>query len=170
MGRSFDLLTSRSLEHYSSPLLAARLEYTENITSMRRELDGCDRDCNHFVETNFTPTRLLDLEADNGIQLIETNTKFPHKAPQYAALGYCGGSTSDTAACLVTDKLSLKSHLVGIPTESISGVLWDTIATVRSLSIRYLWIDVLCIIQGDSEVMSLVYGNAYVTVCAPASP
>jgi hypothetical protein len=76
---------------------------------MRRELDRCDRDCIHFVETDFTPTRLLDLDADNGIQLIETNTKFPHKAPQYAALRYCWGSASDAAAGLVTGKLSLST-------------------------------------------------------------
>jgi hypothetical protein len=49
----------------------------------------------------------------------------------------------------------------------------DSIELVRNLGERYLWVDALCIIQDsarswtlNSRIMDLVYGNAYLTICA----
>ncbi|CAE7186803.1 HET domain protein pin-c2 [Pyrenophora teres f. teres] len=52
----------------------------------------------------------------------------------------------------------------------------EAVQTTRALGIRYLWIDSLCIIQGDPDdwareasQMSLVYQNALITIAAAAS-
>jgi len=55
-------------------------------------------------------------------------------------------------------------------------VMRDAIEACRALSIPYLWIDALCIIQDDSddwnresEVMGLIFQGAFITFCAIAS-
>lgn len=52
-------------------------------------------------------------------------------------------------------------------------VFRDAIDIVRGLGIQYIWIDSLCIVQNSSRswnlnarVMDLIYGNAWVTICA----
>src|SRR5207248_1329284 len=49
----------------------------------------------------------------------------------------------------------------------------ESIDLVQALGERYIWVDALCIIQDskrswalNSRVMDLVYGNAYLTICA----
>jgi hypothetical protein len=152
----------------------------ENITTMKHELNRCDRECDIPESSDFVPTRLLDLSANettDGIRLIESEKECPNETLQYAALSYCWGSASEAQTALRTDRSSLESHLTNIPLNSTFGVVQEAITTARSLSIRYLWIDALCIIQGDltdwkkeSETMESVYGNAYVTIVAMASP
>lgn len=64
-----------------------------------------------------------------------------------------------------------------IPLDLITPSLRDAIAVCRVLGIRYLWIDSLCIQQdGDntdweeqSQEMSHVFGNSWLTICAPAA-
>jgi hypothetical protein len=152
----------------------------ENITKMKYELNRCHRECDVSKRTDFVPTRLLDLSANettDGIRLIESEKLCLNEALQYAALSYCWGSASDAKTALKTDRSSLESHLTNIPVNSTFGVVQDAIVTARSLSIRYLWVDALCIIQGDSidwkkesQIMESVYGNAYVTIAALSSP
>lgn len=58
----------------------------------------------------------------------------------------------------------------------MTSVIQDAVTVTRALSVRYLWIDALCIIQGDgqdwareSQVIGLVYSNAFVTICSLSS-
>lgn len=70
-----------------------------------------------------------------------------------------------------------QSHLKGLPLEGLSAVAQDAVVVCRELSIRYLWIDALCILQGESTeakedwqtesgMMDSVFSRAYVTICA----
>lgn len=61
----------------------------------------------------------------------------------------------------------------GIPISSLSRTFQDAIQIVRSLGVRYLWIDALCIIQDSSEDweneaarMSEVYAKSYCNIAA----
>jgi hypothetical protein len=54
--------------------------------------------------------------------------------------------------------------------------LEDAIAVARKLRVRYLWIDSLCIIQGNEEdwqkeccIMNKVYQNSFCNIAATAS-
>ncbi|KAH7081296.1 heterokaryon incompatibility protein-domain-containing protein [Paraphoma chrysanthemicola] len=151
----------------------------ENVKMMKAELARSDEDRSHLGTTGFRPTRLLDLEVDStidSIKLIESHALVLEKPLRYATLSYCWGSASDASAALTTNRGNVTQHLKNIPLENVPSTIQDAISVARSLSLRYLWIDALCIIQGDlrdweteSELMGLVFGNAYVTFCASAS-
>jgi hypothetical protein len=65
---------------------------------------------------------------------------------------------------------------IRIPIESLSKVAQDAITVCRALSVRYLWIDAICIMQGpdgdfhqEAARMEDVYANALFTINAAAS-
>lgn len=59
----------------------------------------------------------------------------------------------------------------------MTPVLCDAITVCQDLGIRYLWVDCLCIQQDgaaadweeQSQEMSHIFGNSWLTICAPAS-
>lgn len=58
----------------------------------------------------------------------------------------------------------------------MTPVLKDAIIACRTLGIRYIWIDALCILQDDhndceeqSYQMSRIFGESWLTTCATAS-
>ncbi len=66
-----------------------------------------------------------------------------------------------------------------IPMETLPRTIADAVILMRLLGFRYLWVDSLCILQGDdkdeaarkdwaqeSSTMSSVYGKAVLTTCA----
>ncbi|CAN9471446.1 unnamed protein product [Alternaria alternata] len=64
----------------------------------------------------------------------------------------------------------------GVPFESLSRVAQDAATVCRGVSMRYLWIDAMCIMQGpdgdfhqEAARMEEVYANALFTICAGAS-
>jgi hypothetical protein len=125
----------------------------------------------------FIPSRLLEIGFDNvpsSARLIETTAMT--SCPRYAALSYCWGKPHEAAQQLKTMPATLHQHLYQIPTGSMTVVVREAIKVTRALSLRYLWIDALCIVQGDeqdwareSKVMGSVYSNAFVTICALSS-
>ncbi|EXK86501.1 hypothetical protein FOQG_09769 [Fusarium oxysporum f. sp. raphani 54005] len=121
-----------------------------------------------LVKAPYLPTRVLDLEAscNSGLRLIITknNLTIPQLdsyQKRYAALSYCWGSNPATTQ-LTTTKETLGTRLSSIPMETVC----------QALCIRYLWVDALCIIQGDAEdwskesfQMSKIYEKSYLTLC-----
>ncbi|KAF4627371.1 hypothetical protein G7Y89_g10785 [Cudoniella acicularis] len=91
----------------------------------------------------------------------------------YVALSYVWGTrknfTTDTSNIRVHQQQgSLETFL-----EEIPRVIRDAMSLVRRLGLRYLWVDSLCIVQNskrswnlNSRVMNLIYGNAFLTICA----
>ncbi|EXJ57822.1 uncharacterized protein A1O5_12380 [Cladophialophora psammophila CBS 110553] len=72
---------------------------------------------------------------------------------------------------------NLKDMAEGIPADDkLPRVFKDAIKVTRSLKIKYLWIDALCIAQGDMEewkteslLMREIYPGAHVTISADAA-
>lgn len=90
----------------------------------------------------------------------------------YAALTYCWGAKQPNA----TTRSNLQAYLNGIKLSLLPQSLRDAVIVTRKLSLRYLWVDSLCIIQdleGDKthEIgrMEYIYSNAYVTISASSS-
>ncbi|CZR69572.1 uncharacterized protein PAC_19472 [Phialocephala subalpina] len=119
------------------------------------------------------PTRVLDLKdvQNNGeVHLFET-----HKMKgKYIALSHCWGPPISHP--LKTSRATLKSHKEGISLSRLPQTFRDAIAITTRLNIRYLWIDSLCILQGDkddwereSSRMCDVYENSYLTIAASIS-
>lgn len=137
------------------------------------------RDCcaNHS-ECNFLnganrfprlPTRVIDLEkVETGeIKLWEPGTFHG----QYIALSHRWGSTTESVT--KTTKANLDSRLRGFPVTDLPQTFLDAVEVTRSLRIKYLWIDSLCIVQDDeddwnteSDKMGELYFNSFVTIAA----
>ncbi|KAK4151593.1 heterokaryon incompatibility protein-domain-containing protein [Chaetomidium leptoderma] len=92
---------------------------------------------------------------------------------RYTCLSHCWGG----AQPLKTTKDNSEDHLVSIPWDTIPKTFQEAIKLNWHLGIQYIWIDSLCIIQGDgddwareSTKMCDVYGNAYLTIAASSAP
>ncbi|KAF2267727.1 HET-domain-containing protein, partial [Lojkania enalia] len=108
------------------------------------------------------PTRVIDVEE---MRLYAT---IPGDAGQYVALSHCWGGSHPVRTTID----NLESHMVRLP-ESLPQTFADAIAVTKALSLRYLWIDSLCIVQdskedwsSESAHMAKVYENAFVTISA----
>jgi hypothetical protein len=141
-------------------------------------LEDCSTNCYTKPSPAFLPTRLIDLGTENEedfIRLIETS-ELLSPLSRYAALSYCWGDKKEASCQLTTTSHSLTQHRDCIPLNNLPRVIDDTVKTARALSIRYVWIDALCIVQdsiGDWEqearLMGSVYSNALVTICPISS-
>lgn len=151
---------------------------------MKTALEKCTSQCHPPNPRGHLPARLLDLGHDSkslNARLIESAIEFSQYGStfsgiKYAALSYCWGSPSEARSQLRTFTSTLGSMQKTISESSMPGTLRDAIKVCRSLSIQYLWVDSLCIIQDSqddwetqSTLMALIYKDAFVTISASSS-
>ncbi|OQV02693.1 hypothetical protein CLAIMM_07843 [Cladophialophora immunda] len=84
-----------------------------------------------------------------------------------------GRQKRSTQAVPKTKIDTLQRHLERIEWEDLTPTFRDTIAVVRRLGLKYVWIDSLCIVQDDpadfareAARMALVYSQAHVVIAA----
>ncbi|TDZ19431.1 hypothetical protein Cob_v007525 [Colletotrichum orbiculare MAFF 240422] len=163
---------------------APQLLNEENVDWITSELRRCRNECGHIKDdTGFLPTRLIDV-GDSDVdepRLVISETlqrRFADDCPklEYATLSYCWGPKEDAEQQVKTTRESLGMHLSRLPLASMSPVVRDTVRVCRALRIKYLWVDALCIVQGDAEdwnreslTMGRVYYCATLTICPLAS-
>jgi len=87
----------------------------------------------------------------------------------YVALSYCWGGQQPA----ITTSTNIGGRTDAISLAELPQTIRDAIAVTRSLGIRYLWVDALCIIQDSAAdktkeiaFMGEIYKNAAVTVAA----
>jgi hypothetical protein len=151
---------------------SATLEYVaRRLEQCELGHSGCPRSSNGYI-----PRRLLDVNIPDSPGIIRLRNRLltVHPGP-YAALSHCWGNS--TQKPLTTTIENERSHEKGIPVESLPQSFKDAVAVARSLNIRYLWIDSLCILQNsesdwatESRQMADIYKNATVTIAAACSP
>jgi Heterokaryon incompatibility protein (HET) len=118
------------------------------------------------------PTRLLFVGTVQKPTLqLEETINFPRKE-RYLTLSHCWGGL-DFFKLTDTNYTQLCKQ---IPENQLTKTFKDTITLTRKLDVRYLWIDSLCIIQGNQEDwkyeagrMLQVYRNSYCTIAATGS-
>jgi hypothetical protein len=151
------------------PLTADRV--TSQLDSAKKWLDACSEthESCKSTEDHQLPTRLIDV-GSNPINLVLSST-FTTK-PRYATLSHCWG----TVDFLKLKEDSLEDFMIVIPEDMLTKTFRDAIHITRSLGLRYLWIDSLCIIQlspldwrSESALMSSVYGGSAITIAAAAA-
>jgi hypothetical protein len=121
---------------------------------------------------DLRPARLLDLGAfldDEDIQLVladETGKQ------DYATLSYSWGNT--TTVTVTSENYKDFRSRIGLKTLPLT--IQEGIKFCRQLSIRYLWVDALCIIQENDEdfaqeisQMGSIYAGCLVTLAAADS-
>jgi hypothetical protein len=98
---------------------------------------------------------------------------------RYAALSYCWGSSLE--ATYRTTSQNLEARKAGFSDAELPKTIRDAIVVTRRLGIGFLWVDALCILQGDdsdakddwakeSAKMRSVYGGALLTIAASSGP
>ena len=120
----------------------------------------------------------LRKESYFGVIDLETMrlTSLP-KGESYAALSYTWGrikpgETRFRTTLQNVDDLKEEWGIYKVE-EQLPLTIRDAMKLVRELGIRYLWVDSLCILQGDADLWALnasrmdsVYGYASLTICA----
>lgn len=159
-------------------------ECVDNLELMRTWLDNCRDNHTRWCGDHeyFLPTRLLDLEAfedSEDVRLVtmeQPNIGHSQKEHllKYVALSHCWGPPSKHP--LTTTKATLRERQTRIPFTKLPLTFQDAVKTTRALKRRYLWIDSLCIIQGDEEdwakeaaSMTKVYRCSDFTIAATGS-
>ena len=124
------------------------------------------------MDVTIFPTRILALSrADEnsqiGIRLMESNGR----QGRYIALSHCWGPEDKMP--LRTTRQNLQEHLSNIAFDRLGKTFQDVVTFAYGTGINFVWIDSLCILQGDSgdwhkeaQAMRDVYRNATLVVLA----
>ncbi|KAK1654479.1 heterokaryon incompatibility protein [Colletotrichum phormii] len=125
--------------------------------------------CRQTASASTLPTRVIDVgtnEDHHEPRLVESRGA----SGAYAALSYCLGDPASHPA-FKTTRLNFAAHQDAMPYADMPPTLRNAVAATRNLGLQYLWIDALCIIQGDAQDwareagrMCEVYSNATVTI------
>lgn len=157
------------------PLLSsprAAVDDTRSEATMHRVLSWistCTTEHEHCSKNQLhpLPDRVLDLgdSPDSPIKLAQTRNELGY----YACLSHRWGSQQP----LRTLKGNKDAFMAGIPMAMLPKTFREAIIVCRQLSLRYFWIDSLCIVQ-DSVIewerqlpkMANIYENAFLTIAA----
>ncbi|KAH7349190.1 heterokaryon incompatibility protein-domain-containing protein [Pyrenochaeta sp. MPI-SDFR-AT-0127] len=111
------------------------------------------------------PTRVIDVR-HSSLKLLDPS---PSGAQPYVALSHCWGSCRD----FLTTRDNIELRKAGFQLAELPATFSDAVLVTRALGIPFLWIDSLCIIQGDKEdwevegsKMADIYSDATVMVAA----
>ncbi|KAH8777996.1 heterokaryon incompatibility protein-domain-containing protein [Hyaloscypha finlandica] len=161
----------------AAPFVTARELQTEVYSDASRHqirnwLAECadHSQCPEQVET-ILPTRVIEVApaiSPDRPRLLAT----AGKKGRYAALSYCWGSNSYGEL----RRSRLNQYLEHLDLEVLPQTLRDAIAVAKSISVPYLWVDALCILQDSDEdksfeisKMERVYRDSLVTIVAANS-
>lgn len=163
-------------------LMSDRRYSEKSFRRARRWLRQCldHHECGKSV---FYPKRLLDL-CEDPVRLFHTNEVKGFKEP-YACLSHRWGSPEHKR--LISTVANIHDHMKGIPWGEIPRTFQDAITVCRRMSVRYLWIDTVCIMQAydgmsgedaakteadfalENSAMARIYRNSLFTICATMS-
>ncbi|KAK8065013.1 hypothetical protein PG997_011760 [Apiospora hydei] len=176
-------VTSRSEEVTKSRLFPPPVESSAleraPVEFLRTTLAECAEHSRPETKTTatpvFLPTRLIDVRGELPRIVELSNAPLDEEEDRrYLALSYCWGGASQLLLTRETEA-DLQAGF-SLEAESLAPTQRDTVALARALSVPYVWIDALCIRQGDradweaeAANMGRVYGGAYLTVCSVAS-
>ena len=131
----------------------------------------CHRKCNEYLNgPGSLPTRVLNISPpDSDSVYLEEQTKSSNVNRPYAALSHCWGLSQP----FITTSETLEERKQGISITVLPQTYQDAIKIARTLGLRYLWIDSLCIIQNDTQdwqreaaKMAAVYRDANIVIGA----
>ncbi|KAF2787240.1 HET-domain-containing protein [Melanomma pulvis-pyrius CBS 109.77] len=127
--------------------------------------------CSTMYTNRLLPYRILDLGSGGltgKIMLRETQSQIG----KYACLSHCWGGHQPLQTTIET----LEQHKEEIGWDALPKTFQDAVTYTRRLTLQYLWIDSLCIIQDDIDdwntqaaQMAEIYRNGIITLSAAAS-
>jgi hypothetical protein len=152
----------------SYPTTSANIKIVKDwMGSCRDEHTVCAR----TRKSEPLPKRVLDISdaSQNSILLYESSGE----TVPYVTVSYCWG----VAATLKTTRTRLEQHTKGISLAAFPETLRDAILFAQGLGFRYVWIDALCIIQGDdsdwteqARQMTVIYHGGALNIAIADAP
>jgi Heterokaryon incompatibility protein (HET) len=140
----------------------------ESLSKVRRWVHKCDEkheQCKVFSAEAPLPSRVLNIESKPTVHV--TNGEHGH----YIALSYCWGENGKNT--LLTSSSFTDFTSTGIDLDALPRTIQDAIIVTKTLGIKYIWIDALCIIQQEPDLKDFIieapkmaeyYSNAYLTL------
>lgn len=163
------------------PVLPAAGDYLR-FALIREWLQCCDKfhNCNKH-KTAKSPTRLLYVgdpkssDYDSEFLKLVPAKKFGDQ--KYIALSHCWGDVKKGEVPLYcTTRENIDAREKGLKRTDLPLTFQHAVEVVRGLDLKYLWIDSLCIQQGEggdwgkeSKLMEDVYASAYCTIAATSA-
>ncbi|KAK8134602.1 hypothetical protein PG984_006614, partial [Apiospora sp. TS-2023a] len=136
--------------------------------------------CNggHFRSNLRDQLRLVDVEMGNLVE-VRSMEKTEKDNLRYVTLSYMWGRSPLLKASVENyDYLRQPGSLSGEGGggfQVLSPTIRDAVLLTKTLGLRYIWIDALCIIQDDRQdwrntalFMDQIYGNGFLNLCAAA--
>lgn len=121
------------------------------------------------------PTRLINVGAIGSatVRLYETKPDDKTEDFRYIALSHRWGVSTPEKPSFRTTVGNKEAHVEKIEISKLPDTFRDAVITTRALGVQYLWIDSICIIQGDggdfnseSKRMEDIFSAAYCVVAA----
>ncbi|KAF1360923.1 HET-domain-containing protein, partial [Lizonia empirigonia] len=137
------------------------------LKQVKHWINKCERKHTKcFDHPSNLPSRVIDVRGTQ-LRLLDPSPSGEHR---YVALSHCWGTCRD----FLTTRENLNSRKAGFELFELPATFRDAVTATRTLDIPFLWIDSVCILQGDKEdwetegsKMADVYSNA--TICIAAS-
>lgn len=117
------------------------------------------------------PTRVIDVGSEDEEPRLHV-PRSDEQPAEYTTLSHCWGGSRP----IETNTKNVQERKNRIPLAQLPKTFKDAVIVTRSLGVRYLWIDSLCILQDSQEDwereasrMSTVYSNCYLMIAADHS-
>ncbi|KAF4632725.1 hypothetical protein G7Y89_g5397 [Cudoniella acicularis] len=158
-------------------------KYFELLSEWLRECDGNHNQLEHNQEVHHPrqnirlPTRVLDVGYGRESNKLRLHCPREGERGTYIALSHCWGVIPwEERVRYITNNENIDARRKGIEFNTLPKTFQDAITVTRQLGKRFLWIDSLCIVQGDreewekeSKLMETVFSRAYCTIAASSA-
>lgn len=143
---------------------------------LREWIKTCNDEHRCFVQKNGRlPTRLLDVGDQDHPNILRLDCANKRSSWKYMALSHRWGDPRIQRP-FYTCLSNINAFQESIDLEELPQTFKDAVIVTRKLGVRYLWIDSLCIIQGDpddwraeAKRMEDVFNFAYCTIAATSA-
>jgi hypothetical protein len=147
------------------------------VQSVLQECKATHAECQAHQQTDFMPTRLIQLPESTGgkTQLVDTHS-FTARVP-YTTLSHRWGLDNDLTSAPIQTTQLLERERPYIPISSLPKTFADAVEVTRRLGMKHIWIDSICIVQDSTDDweheasrMALVYQGSELNIAAADSP
>ncbi|KAI1122254.1 HET-domain-containing protein [Nemania abortiva] len=152
-------------------------EHFDLIRKWVQDCDGNHASCRpETTESSLIrrPTRLIDVKQHGSpiVRLLKTQKIQIDslRLMEYIALSHPWGAEHSHFR---TTQFNIRDHETEIPIDLLPNTFKDAVEVTRQLGLKYLWIDSLCIVQGDggdfeeeAKHMETVFSSAYCVIAA----
>ncbi|KAB8261543.1 heterokaryon incompatibility protein-domain-containing protein [Aspergillus pseudonomiae] len=155
-----------------------RLPIINRFDVLRQWLGLCDKQHLCMQERRQdVPKRVIFVGIDHSDQLQLQESAHITQPFDYITLSHCWGKpTDEEMEQFRTTPRNYQQRLEGFSYYSLPKVFQDAITVTRELNKQYLWIDALCIIQGNQKDweeegarMDKVFASAYCTIASSSA-